>query len=286
MDSVHGRDRIMNPLRVVFCLCSVLSFAQTQNYTHPMDSTGGVTHVHTALGHVSLLEFKEPVTAAAAGSKNFHIERFNNKVLITPSKAGVSTNLFVWTASQRFSYELDAPEETTSMTLAIDAPAPEHQPSIDIEQQQTRLLTQMLLVNGMSGLRHIDSTSIKSGKDAVLVRVEGVFQTRDTLYIYFTIDNQSKQPFRMSQPAIYRLESTHSAVSSWSFVNRQIDSNLSARLNFTKFVSVPISYAEFQPGDIVAGARKAGVIAVQLAAVSPTVLTLVFTDTLRATFGM
>src|SRR5436309_10808735 len=215
---------VMKFLTVLFLssVYSVFSFAQTLNHAGPQDSHGAsITHVRTALGHVSLLEFKEPVTAAAAGSKTFHIERFENKVLITPSKAGVSTNLFVWTVTQRFNYELDSPGETASASLVVDAPAPETKPSVDVKQQRTQFLAQTLLANGVSGAHRIDSSNINPGKDAVAVRVELVLRTSETLYIYFTVDNQSKQPFRIIQPVIYRLEPEHSSISLWGLVNRQ-----------------------------------------------------------------
>src|SRR5258707_12565940 len=177
---------IMNLLKVLF-LCSVysaVSLAQTENHTPPPSSNAGaLTHVHTALGQLSLLEFGEPVTSAAAGSKTFHIERFENKVLITPSKAGVSTNLFVWTATRRFSYELDPPGEAPNTALAIDASVPEPKPVVDVKQQQTELLSRTLLANGLSVAQKIDSSGIKPDKDAVAVRVEHILRTGDTLYI-------------------------------------------------------------------------------------------------------
>jgi hypothetical protein len=286
MDSAHAEKWVMKFLRVLFIssLYSVLSLAQTLNHAGPKDGSGSVTHVPTALGHVSLLEFKESVTAAAAGSKAFHIERFENKVLITPSKQGVSTNLFVWTATQRFSYELDPPGEGPSIPLAIDAPAPEPKPAIDAKQQQTQFLTQTLLANGLSGAQRIDSNGIKPSKDAVAVRVENVFRTKDALYIYITVDNQSKQPFRMIQPAVYRLEVDHSPVSLLGLVNHQLNPNLLAHVGWSKSISVPVAYAEFQGRDLSPGTQKAAVIAIQLAPASPTILQLVFTNNVRATF--
>ena len=68
-------------------------------------------HIATALDHLTVLEFGEPVTKAAAGSPAFTIEWRDNKVLIKPLKPGVSTDLFVWTASRRFTYELDLREK-------------------------------------------------------------------------------------------------------------------------------------------------------------------------------
>jgi hypothetical protein len=277
---------VMNFPKLLF-LCSVycvLSFAQTQN-PGPQDARGGsITHVHTALGHVSLLEFREPVTAAAAGSRTFHIERFENKVLITPSKAGVSTNLFVWTATQRFSYELDPPGETASTVLAIDAPAPEPKPAIDVKQQQTQFLAQTLLANGVSGAQRIDSSRVKLPEDAIAVLIEHVFRDNDTLYVYFVVANRSKQPFRITQPAVYQLEADRSSSSLQGLVNRQLSPKLVAHVGSSKPVPVPIAYAEFQARDLSPGARKAGVIAVQLAPSSPTILRLVFADSAKATF--
>ena len=277
----------MNFPKLLF-LCSVysvLSFAQDQTQNHPGlpdDSRGGVTHVHTALGHVSLLEFPEPVTEAAAGSGLFHIERNGNKVLITPSKTGISTNLFVWTATRRFSYELDPPADPTS-NLAIDAPGAEPKPAIDVRQQQTQFLTETFLTNGLPGGQRIDSGRIKPAKDAVTVVVQSVYRTNNVLYIYFVVDNESKQPFRMIQPTVYRLEADRSSISLWGLVNHQLDPKLTVRIGPTRTVSVPVADTEFQTRDLPAGTRRAGVIAVRLAPSSPTVLQMVFTDGTKAT---
>jgi type IV secretory pathway VirB9-like protein len=91
---------------------------------------GEVIHVATALDHLTVLEFGEPVTMAAAGSPAFQIERHEDKVFIKPLKAGASTDLFVWTASRRFAYELEPPGEVKNMNFAVDnrVPAPKPVP--------------------------------------------------------------------------------------------------------------------------------------------------------------
>src|SRR5688572_31893049 len=65
-----------------------------------------VTRLETAIDHLTVIELAEPVTLAAAGSPAFKIERRENKVFIQPLEEGASTNLFVWTASGRWNYEL------------------------------------------------------------------------------------------------------------------------------------------------------------------------------------
>src|ERR1700675_2358311 len=82
-----------------------------------------VTRVETAMNHLTVIELAEPVTLAAAGSPSFKIERRDNKVLIQPLEEGASTNLFVWTGSDRWSYELVPAASPATMHFAIDQKA-------------------------------------------------------------------------------------------------------------------------------------------------------------------
>src|SRR5437667_6872427 len=79
-----------------------------------------VTRVETAMNHLTVIELAEPVTLAAAGSPLFKIERRDNKVFIQPLEEGSSTNLFVWTAAGRWSYELVPAVSPATMHFAND----------------------------------------------------------------------------------------------------------------------------------------------------------------------
>src|SRR5690349_2878605 len=79
-----------------------------------------VTRVETAMNHLTVIELAEPVTLAAAGSSAFKIERRENKVFIQPLEEGASTNLFVWTRSARWNYELVPAGSPETMLFAID----------------------------------------------------------------------------------------------------------------------------------------------------------------------
>ncbi len=281
---------VMTFFRVVVLLSvyTVCAFAQNQTHNQTTNSVPGqdqnhssqsqesVTHVHTALGHVSLLEFKEPVTAAAAGSKIFHIERLENKVLITPLKAGIATNLFVWTASQRFSYELDPPGEVANLAFAIDPPSPDPKPAPDVKEQQMRTLSGLLLTDAILGADPIDSSAIKRGKDRVTLRVEQVFRTNDELYIYYTLDNQSKLTYRATSPSVYQLVPGHSSISIPSLRNRQLNQDLLAHLGATQSVAIPLAHAEFESRDVPAGVQKPGVVVIRLNVSSSMSMPMVF----------
>src|SRR5438067_13890826 len=79
-----------------------------------------VTRVETTMNHLTVIELAEPVTLAAAGSPSFKIERRENKDFIQPLEEGLSTNLFVWTNSGRWNYELVPATSDETMHFAID----------------------------------------------------------------------------------------------------------------------------------------------------------------------
>jgi hypothetical protein len=71
-------------LIVVSSLCAIAALSQQSVSPSP----DAVVHVATALNHLTVLEFHEPVTMAAAGSSDFQIERESNKVFVKPVKSG------------------------------------------------------------------------------------------------------------------------------------------------------------------------------------------------------
>src|SRR3989442_14468484 len=79
-----------------------------------------VTRVETAMNHLAVIELAEPVTLAAAGSPSFNIERRDNKVFIQPLEEGVSTNLFFWTGSGRWNYELVPAVSGETLHFSLD----------------------------------------------------------------------------------------------------------------------------------------------------------------------
>src|SRR5260221_1368650 len=83
---------------------------------------GQILHVQTALNHLTVLEMTEAVSTVAVGSPVFKVEWRENKVFIQPTEPSVATNLFVWTASGRFNYELDPAGPMSQMDFAIDQP--------------------------------------------------------------------------------------------------------------------------------------------------------------------
>jgi hypothetical protein len=252
---------------------AVVTAADELKVSQPVPSE--VIHVATALDHLTVLEFGEPVTMAAAGSPAFQIERHEDKVFIKPLKAGVSTDLFVWTASRRFAYELEPPGEVKNMNFAVDSRIPTPKPAPD-SSAHLEEIADMMLTRAFLGAERVDSTSIKDAKDRITVRIEHVFQSRNTLYIHYSIRNQSPRPYRVTTPAIAEALAPQATISVMSFHHVQLDDQTLRRLGELRERPLSPARAEVEKQDLQPGEETQGMIAIREQVVAPTIFQLTF----------
>lgn len=234
-----------------------------------------VIHVATALDHLTVLEFGEPVTMAAAGSPAFQIERHEDKVFIKPLKAGASTDLFVWTASRRFTYELEAPGEVKNMNFAVDSriPAPKTVPDSSSRIEE---IADMMLSRALLGAERVDSTSIKDEKGRITVRIEHVFQSRSTLYIHYSVRNQSPQPYRVATPSVAEAFAPKTTISVMSLQYTQLDGQVLRKLGELRERPVTPTRSETRKEDLQPGEETHGVVAIREQVSEPAIIQLTF----------
>src|SRR5580658_5465813 len=196
-------------LILIYSLCAIAALSQQSGPPSP----NAVVHIATALNHLTVLEFHEPVTMAAAGSSDFHIERESNKVFVKPVKSGAATDLFVWTASRRFAYELEIAQEVKDMNFAIDSAQPAAPPvPKPVVETDTDQFADVVLTRALIGAKEIKQKSTRKMKSQVTVRVEQVFRTRSTLYIHYTIENNSDLFYRVNTPQAFELQTDDSPI--------------------------------------------------------------------------
>ncbi|MBI3477320.1 MAG: TrbG/VirB9 family P-type conjugative transfer protein [Acidobacteria bacterium] len=262
-------------------ICSACAGAAFPQQTDPPASS--VVHVATALNHLTILEFHEPVTMAAAGSSDFQIERQENKVFVKPMKSGASTDLFVWTASRRFAYELETTQEVKNMNFAIDNAVPT--PAVHlVVSPSTDQLADLMLTRAFLGTVEITSVNTRPPKNQVGVRVEQVFRTRSSVYIHYTIENNSKSSYHVAAPSAYQVQGNHSSISLSSLAHKQLDPRLLGKLVSAQNVSLPIAHAESAAEDLAPGEATQGVVAIRQDLNSPAIVHLVFEGGVKATF--
>jgi hypothetical protein len=273
--------KILVSFIAVFGLCAVAGMSQESGDPR----LNPVVHVATALNHLTVLEFHEPVTMAAAGSSDFQIEREANKVFVKPIKSGAATDLFVWTASRRFAYELEITQEVKDMNFAIDtaqpAPTPAPKPVVETDADQ---FADVVLTRALMGAEEIKQRSTRKAKGQVSVRVEQLFRTRSTVYIHYTIENNSGLFYRMNVPQAYQLQIDDSSISLASLAHSQLDRAMLEELGGTQELALPVANAEAETDDLHPGETTQGVVAIRKDLKSPAVVQLVFGDGVKAAF--
>lgn len=235
-------------------------------------------HLATALDHLTVLEFGEPVTQAAAGSSAFNIEWRDNKVLIKPLKPGVSTDLFVWTASRRFTYELDPPGEVKNMNFAVDNPSVLTKPVPETHEEEITKVADMMLTRALLGADRIENRRIKNKKGRVVVRIENVFQSSNSLYVRYAITNRTGRPYRVLNPGAWEVVPPETTVSLPAIRRTQLDAHRAKKLGVKQRTPLVVARAETGEQDLRPGDETHGVIVLRQQFPRPAVLELVFAD--------
>jgi hypothetical protein len=232
-----------------------------------------VTRVATAVNHLTVLEFHEAVAMAAAGSPDFQIERQQNKVFIKPLKTGVATDLFIWTQSGRYAYELETTEEVNKMSFAIDnAPSISPQPVTSPTDEMVDLLTTKVLL----GTEAIQPPQSRVAKDRVNVRVEEVFRTKSSIYLHFSVDNKTKQPWHVSAPTAHYLESRNRDPRLTGLVRQQLDEKALEQFGDVSQTPLSVAHMECETDDLQPSEKTQGIIVIRARLDSPTILQLIF----------
>ncbi|HZQ17890.1 MAG TPA: TrbG/VirB9 family P-type conjugative transfer protein [Terriglobales bacterium] len=262
-------------LSILLCVFSI-AFLQAQD---AQPATQKVLRVATALNHLTVLEFHEPVTMAAAGSSDFQIERQGDKVFVKPTKPDVSTDLLVWTQSKRFAYELETTAEVTNMNFTIDAAVPVREPTTTSADE----LADTILTRALLGTAEIKNRQ-RQMQNRPAIQIEEVFRTRSTIYIRYCIQNNTETIYRPGLPTLFELRPENSPTTLGSLVHTQLDKRDIKKFGTAEVMPLVTARAESDSQDIEPGAFLHGVIALRQDFITPTVLQLEFKGNLTATF--
>jgi len=240
-----------------------------------------VTRVATAVNHLTVIEFHEPLTMVAAGSPDFQIERQENKVFVKPLKSGAASDLFVWTASRRFAYELETTEEVNNMNFAIDSLAPAAPPQAPVSTVSDEV-ADMVLTKVFLGAEAITGNG-QVEKNKVIVRVTEVFRTRSSVYVHYAIENWTKRVYHVPSPTALALERVVNDPAVPTLMRRQLDQRTVDSLGKTEQTSLPVAHAESEIQEIQPGGTTQGVIVIREALASSAVVQLIFDARTKAT---
>lgn len=227
-----------------------------------------IRHIETSLNHLTVLEFGEPVTTLAiADPDNFQVERHDDKVFVKPLKDGVSTNLFIWTASRELSYELDPAGQLSAMDVLVrNAPVgishATTEASAEPSDAEIRKIASLVLTQTMLGVENIAHDPAKRTTDRVEVRLEQIYRAKDRLYIRYSVTNLTKISFRVTTPDIDSLQPTAQPISLLSLKDHQISSQTFASFKAKPGTSLPVLQGESMTRDLAPGEDTTGVVSI------------------------
>jgi len=268
----------VNKIWLSFAAVAALSWpAWGQKVEVQKPSRGQILHVQTALNHLTVLEMTEPVSTVAVGSPVFKVEWRENKVFIQPTEPNVATNLFVWTASGRFNYELDPAGSVPQMDFAIDqpvadppiAPLSANRPGKPSDPSPAEVLIEARPVRLYGSIRE---------KNRVAVYLTDLLERDGQIFVRYTIRNQSPRAYVPGAPQVVALNAPRSRESLYPLSNSQLNPDAAARLKCSGETPIEVAKGEIRSSRIEPGQETTGIVAIKLPAphAKPTVLQFVF----------
>ena len=254
-----------------FLLFGVLgaSMAFAQTIVHQPVNSNGVTAVHTALDHISILSFPEKITRVATGSDTVQVEWHDNTVFIKPLKVGQSTNLMVWTEHQMSTYELEAPGDVKSMSSVIDetaTPLPQSQSqNAEAEREAKQRIADSVIGTTLLSASPVISRDIRPVQDIVSVQIKEVVRSGNSLYVRFAVTNTSTHPYRVISPNVFSIVPSKNEQLVGALRNYQIPEKTASQSSLTDRAGSGARYSAAEAGcrargdgGRCAGARSSG----------------------------
>lgn len=234
-----------------------------------------IVHLKTALNHLTVIEVTEPVVQVAAGSPSFKVEWRENKVFVQPTEVDASSNLFIWTASQRLNYELEPAGAVAEMDFAVDQKPVPVEPIKPAKAPPAAppSATDLLLTG--TPIRLLPSK--QRATKPVEVWISDVYEKGDSLLVRYAVRNYSTEAYSIDRPAVYQLDGVRSPKSLYGIMNSQLDDEEANKLKVKRQTPVKVLDSETQTARIAPGEEAVGVVSLQLASgTQPTVLRFVF----------
>ena len=264
------------PMMITIVLMLAVAAEPQRIETQHLDASK-VTRVETTMNHLTVIELAEPVTLAAAGSSAFKIERRENKVFIQPLEEGVSTNLFVWTNSGRWNYELVPAASVEMMHFAIDqrvATASQSQEPVPSAAGATP--TQSIAEEMLLFAKPIRNVGVKFEAGRVGIAITDVYRKDDQLFVRYMVDNRTTRPYQAGQPEVFALQAAHSPTSLHTYRYSQIGPEIEKKLRSRAQVKVETVECDVPSEPLPPGEAATGILILQVpstvAAGEPTVL--------------
>lgn len=233
-----------------------------------------IVHLKTALNHLTVIELREPVIQVATGSQSFKVEWRENKVFVQPTESDASTNLFIWTGSERLNYELEPAGDVAGMDFAVDQ-IPLVQPKpVSVTPPPQPSPAEILLAGRLVRLE-----SRKPSHKPVEVTIRDLYEGDGRVLVRYAVRNRSSHVYDVNTPKVYELTGVRYPQSLYPLVGSQLGDQEATRISAKQQTLVPVIEAHVQTEHLAPGQESLGVIAFHLPSnTEPRILRFQFPD--------
>src|SRR5579862_1325637 len=233
-----------------------------------------IIHLKTAMNHLTVIELREPVIQVATGRQSFKVEWREHKVFVQPTESDASTNLFIWTASERLNYELEPAGEVATMDFAVDqVPLAQPKPASVVPPPQPSP-TEILLAG-----KPVRLESSRPTRKPVEVTIRDLYEGDGRVLVRYAIRNRGNHVYDVSTPQVYELSGVHYSQSLYTLVDAQLGDQEAARVTAKRQTPVPILEGHIQTEHLAPGGESLGVVALHLpSSTEPTILRFQFAN--------
>ena len=162
------------------------------------------------------------------------------------------------------------------MNFAIDSRLPAQPKPVPDTSSRLDEIADMMLTRAFLGAERVDSSLVKDAKDGVTVRIEHVYESRNTLYVHYTVTNHSGRPYRVLTPTVEQLTPAKPGISIESLEHSQLSHSMLKKLGPADVTGRAIANAEVAKQDVGPGESTHGVVAIRQKPDSPSVLRFTF----------
>ena len=233
-----------------------------------------IIHLKTAMNHLTVIELREPVIQVATGSQSFKVEWRENKVFVQPTESDASTNLFIWTASERLNYELEPAGDVATMDFAVDQmPLAQPKPASVTPPPQPSP-TEILLAG-----KPVRLESSRPSRKPIEVTIRDLYEGDGRLLVRYAVRNRGNHVYDVSTPQVYELTGVHYSQSLYTLVDAQLGDQEAARVTAKRQTPVAVLEGHIQTEHLAPGAESLGVVALHLpSSTAPTILRFQFAN--------
>lgn len=260
----------------------VITFAtiplKAQRIERESSNPSQIIHLRTALNHLTVIELRELVTQVATGSQSFRVEWRENRVFVQPTEADASTNLFIWTASQRLNYELEPAGDVSAMDFAFDQVLPLQPKPVTIAPSPQPPSRDEILLAG----KPVRLEAGRPSRKAVEVTIRDLYEADGRVLVRYSVRNRGNHDYNVTTPEVYVLSAVRYPQSLYPLVGSQLGEQEAARLKAKRQNPIPVLEGHVQTEHLAPGQESVGIVAVRApSSTEPTVLRFQFPNDQR-----